>query len=53
MLQQNWGRFTVRGTEAVEERITQMVHTIADTVAAAFSRDEYQALIMIGGYGRG
>lgn len=48
-----FGRFTVRGSDAVEALMTALVNEAADAVQSAFAPKEYRALLMIGGYGRG
>jgi hypothetical protein len=48
-----YGRFTVRGSEAVERLMTELVNDAAARVREAFAPSEYRALVMIGGYGRG
>lgn len=48
-----WGTFTVRGTNKVEELITSMVEKVAGRVIQNLNEIDYEALIMIGGYGRG
>jgi hypothetical protein len=53
MSTKKWGKFTVRGTEKVEELITSMVLKVANTVEKKLEGNEYEALILIGGYGRG
>jgi hypothetical protein len=47
------GRFTLRGTKAVEERIGDMVCGVAEEVARVCAPSEYRSLVMLGGYGRG
>jgi len=49
----DWGRFTVKGTAAVESKITRMLQQIADVFAQKLASDEYKSLILLGGYGRG
>ncbi|MFO7895650.1 MAG: hypothetical protein R6U84_01775 [Candidatus Cloacimonadales bacterium] len=48
-----WGKFTVRGTEKVEQLIRDMVAEIATTIIEDLPESDYEALIMLGGYGRG
>ena len=48
-----YGRFTVRGGEAVERLLTELVAAAAARVDEAIAASEYRALVMIGGYGRG
>ncbi len=49
----NWGKFTVRGTEEVEKLITSMVSEIAEEFERNLKDVNYEALAMMGGYGRG
>jgi hypothetical protein len=48
-----WGRFTARGSRAVEERITAAMERAAHAASAVLAPSEYRALVLIGGYGRG
>ncbi|MBI2425853.1 MAG: hypothetical protein HYV27_23715 [Candidatus Hydrogenedentes bacterium] len=50
---ENWGRFTLRGGAAVEARITAMVEEVAALTASLLKPEEYRALVVLGGYGRG
>ena len=49
----NWGKFTVRGTAKVEVLITEMIERIASAFEDNLQNIDYEALIMLGGYGRG
>lgn len=48
-----WGKFTVRGTEVLENKITQIMHEVVATLKPLLCEENYEALILIGGYGRG
>ena len=48
-----WGRFTARGSQAVEERIAELVASVATAADKALKPEEYVALILLGGFGRG
>lgn len=48
-----YGRFTVRGSAAVEEVLTSLVNEAAEAARAVLKPAEYRALVMMGGYGRG
>jgi hypothetical protein len=48
-----WGRFTVRGSNEVEQRISTLVTEIADKSKCVLKPDDYRAMVLIGGYGRG
>lgn len=48
-----WGKFTVRGTEVLENKITQIMHEVVATLKPVVDDNHYVALILIGGYGRG
>ncbi|MDX8412422.1 MAG: hypothetical protein R8K46_11220 [Mariprofundaceae bacterium] len=52
-MERNWGRFTAKGGEAVEKRVTALVREAASAIASAIPADSYRAVILIGGYGRG
>lgn len=47
------GRFTVRGSDAVERQLTSLTREVADRVAALVPQENRVALLLIGGYGRG
>lgn len=49
----NWGRFTVKGTEKVETKINEMLQQIAAEFSRHLAAEEYKAVILLGGYGRG
>ena len=49
----NRGKFTVCGSEQVEELITSMMKQIASTIDGELEGIAYEALVLIGGYGRG
>jgi len=49
----SWGRFTARGGSDVETRITELVSQVAEIAQRVVSPDQYRAIILIGGYGRG
>lgn len=53
MTRHDWGRYTVRGDEAVEGRIHSLVQAVAGAVSSIVQPDQYRALLLIGGYGRG
>ncbi len=48
-----YGKFTLRGTSAIERLMTELVDEAASLAEAALSPSEFRALVMIGGYGRG
>lgn len=48
-----WGRFTVKGSEEVELYITSIVKEIGDRIKSNIGKEDYKALVMLGGYGRG
>ena len=48
-----WGKFTVRGTQVLENKITQIMHEVVATLKPILDNTNYVALILIGGYGRG
>ena len=48
-----YGKFTVRGSGAVEDLITGLVNETVDMAKRVLSPNDYRALIMMGGYGRG
>lgn len=53
MDRKSWGKFTVCGTEKVELLIQDMVEEIATAIISDLNEGDYEALIMLGGYGRG
>ena len=53
MDKQAWGKFTVCGTEVVEELIRNMIAEIVTVFEESLKPTDYEALIMLGGYGRG
>lgn len=48
-----WGRFTARGSQKVEDLITRMVEEIVASIQNVIPAKEYKCLYMLGGYGRG
>lgn len=48
-----WGRFTVRGGSAVEERIRSILVEIAEIAGQAIPAQNVRSLVLFGGYGRG
>ncbi len=48
----NWGKFTVRGSEKVEKLIRKMISEIAEICQNYLEKENYDALVLIGGYGR-
>lgn len=50
---QAWGRFTARGSEAVEAELAGLAAQVAREVEAEVPKDRFHALVLIGGYGRG
>jgi hypothetical protein len=48
-----WGKFTVRGSQKVESLIGDMVAEIAELFGENLQPADYEALILLGGYGRG
>jgi hypothetical protein len=53
MNKEYWGKFTVRGSAKLELLIQNMVEEIASAIISDLKEDDYEALIMLGGYGRG
>jgi len=53
VLKDNWGRFTARGGEAVEIRLTNLVDEVATVIDKVLPKHSYRAVALIGGYGRG
>jgi len=53
MINNSWGKFTVRGSEEVEKRITEIVKEVAFIIESQIHPNRFTALIMLGGYGRG
>ncbi len=49
----NWGRFTVYGSDELEAQITDIVRSVSDIVGHCVHPNDYKALVLIGGYGRG
>jgi hypothetical protein len=49
----NWGKFTVKGSAKVENKIKDMLQQIAAEFAKVLLPEEYKAVILLGGYGRG
>ena len=50
---ERWGRFTVRGSNAVEAEIGALLEEVARTVSERIPAAAYRALVLLGGYGRG
>ena len=50
---ERWGRFTVRGSNAVEAEIGALLEEVARTVTERIPAAAYRALVLLGGYGRG
>lgn len=48
-----WGRFTVRGDDELERRIAVLVGHVGRVLQDALQPDQFRALVLIGGYGRG
>ncbi len=48
-----FGRFTARGGDEVEARITEMMTRVRSALDRALAPREYRAVLLIGGYGRG
>ncbi|BBM86906.1 hypothetical protein [Candidatus Uabimicrobium amorphum] len=48
-----WGKFTVRGSESLEKKITEIMHEVVATLKPHLREEYYVALVLIGGYGRG
>lgn len=45
--------FTAQGSKEVEEKVQLLVNAVAEKVEACISSEDYVALILIGGYGKG
>ncbi len=48
----DWGRLTLRGSEAVEQRVRLLLEDVREA-SKSLDRRAYRALLLIGGYGRG
>lgn len=48
-----WGRFTVRGSDALEQKITALVTKIAAIFSENIAESQYRTIVLLGGYGRG
>ena len=53
MINNSWGKFTVIGSEDVEKRIREIVKEVAFIIESQIHPNQFKALIMLGGYGRG
>jgi len=53
MTNNSWGKFTVRGSEDVEKRITEIVKEVVLIIESQIHPNRFTSLIMLGGYGRG
>lgn len=49
----NYGRLTVKGSEQFEKSLTSVLDDISKDIKSLISKDLYEAIILIGGYGRG
>jgi hypothetical protein len=49
----NWGRFTARGSQKVEDLISRMAEETVAIIEKAIPAKDYKCLYMLGGYGRG
>jgi len=47
-----WGKFTAKGSGAVDDLIAGMMDTIVAALKEVVSENDYVSLVMIGGYGR-
>jgi hypothetical protein len=48
-----WGRFTMRGGSDVEIKATALTSQAADIIQTVLRPEQYRAVILVGGYGRG
>ncbi|NQV18759.1 MAG: hypothetical protein HQ534_09480 [Armatimonadetes bacterium] len=53
MTNNSWGKFTVRGSEDVEKKIMEIMKEVAFIIESQINPNNFTALIMLGGYGRG
>ncbi len=53
LLRDTWGRFTARGSDALEAKLTELIEKVADACKQRLDPSQYRALIMHGGNGRG
>ncbi len=53
MINSSWGKFTVKGSEDLEKRITEIVKEVVFIIESQIYPKQYRALIILGGYGRG
>lgn len=49
----NFGRLTIKGSLAFERSLSQVLENIALDIELLINKDLYEAIILIGGYGRG
>jgi hypothetical protein len=52
-MRKSWGRFTVRGTKKVESLITGQMETVEKRSRRALDTYPVEAVLLLGGYGRG
>ena len=49
----NWGRFSARGSDDFENKITKSVRSITEEFELIIPKEKCVALVLLGGYGRG
>ena len=49
----NYGRLTVNGSKQFEEKLSLVLDAIAADINTLIDKSLYEAIILIGGYGRG
>ncbi len=52
-LSKNWGNFTVKGSAEFESHLSEMMAYVASQLDDFLQKQEYRALVLLGGYGRG
>lgn len=53
MTARDWGRFTARGGAQVERDVRAIMEEVRAAVAKTAGADRFEALVLLGGYGRG
>ena len=52
-LSASWGRFSAKGSDSFEKRMTEMVKAISTRLSKIIPQKSYISLVLLGGYGRG
>lgn len=52
-MSQPWGKLTVKGSDRLEDTLTQLLQEIRESVSENLPPSSYKALLLIGGYGKG